>query len=130
VSGLQPQAALSGSLSKSPGFAGGSVNPFAPFGPVSRGYEQVAETIERAATNYIEGELLGFDNISKYLTPDLAYIVELERFKAKVAGRQEATSLTLRVTSVFRFEDGDWKVVHRQADSIVAPRAAQSVLNE
>jgi ketosteroid isomerase-like protein len=105
-------------------------NPFAPFGPVSRGYAQVAETIELAARNYTEGELVGFDNISMYLTPELAYVVEVERFRAKVAGRHEKTSLALRVTSIFRMEDDGWKVVHRQADSIVAPRAAESLLNE
>jgi ketosteroid isomerase-like protein len=105
-------------------------NPFAPFGPVSLGYAQVAETIEQAANNYRDGELVGFDTIAKCVTPDMAYIVELERFKARVGGRPEKASLTLRVTSIFRMENGAWKVVHRQADSIVAPRAAESVVGE
>ena len=43
-------------------------NPFAPFGPVSRGYAQVAETVERAAAHYTGGELLGFDTVAKYVT--------------------------------------------------------------
>ena len=50
-------------------------NPFAPFGPVSRGYKQVCETIERAASNYVEGHIVGFENIATFLTPELGYIV-------------------------------------------------------
>src|SRR5215471_15381968 len=59
-------------------------NPFARFGPVSRGWTQVAETIERAAANYRGGELIGFDTVAKYVTNQLAYLVEIERFSAKV----------------------------------------------
>jgi len=47
-------------------------NPFAPFGPVSRGWAQVSETIERAATHYTDGELLGFETFAKHVTDQLA----------------------------------------------------------
>jgi hypothetical protein len=58
-----------------------------PFGPVARGWEQVAETMERAASLYRDGEITGFENIAKYVTAELAYIVEEERFRTKVGGR-------------------------------------------
>ncbi len=103
-------------------------NPFAPFGPVSHGWVQVAETIKRAAANYTEGELVAFDNHAKYVTDQLAYVVEVEHFRAKVGGRADKTSLALRVTSILRREDGDWKVVHRQADTVTSARAPESVL--
>ena len=105
-------------------------NPFAPFGPVSRGYRQVCETIERAASNYVEGHIVGFDNIATCLTPELGYIVEVERFEARVRGRGAMSPIALRVTTVVRREDQDWKIVHRQADAITSPRPATSVLGD
>ena len=83
-----------------------------PFGPVVRGWQQVAETMERAASLYRDGEVIGFKNVAKYVTPDLAYIVEVERIKAKVGGREDVAPLALRTTSILRLEDGTWKVVH------------------
>ena len=105
-------------------------NPFAPFGPVSRGYEQVCETIERAASDYVAGHVVGFENIATFLTPELAYIVEVERFEVLVRGREEMSSVALRVTTVVRREDTDWKVVHRHADPITSPRPVTSVLED
>ena len=105
-------------------------NPFAPFGPVSRGWTQVAETIERAASNYGGGELFGFDTVAKFVTNQLAYLVEVERFSAKIAGKTEPASIALRVTTVLRREDGAWRIVHRQADTTTSARQADALLSE
>ena len=101
-----------------------------PFGPVARGWEQVAQTMERAASHYREGEAAGFENVAKYVTPDLAYLVEIERLKAKVSGSEDIAPVVLRVTSILRPEDDTWKVVHRHADPITTPQPAESVLQE
>jgi hypothetical protein len=45
--------------------------------------------MERAASNYADGGATGFDTLATCVTPDLAYLVELERFEARVAGEQE-----------------------------------------
>ena len=65
-----------------------------------------------------------------YVTPDLAYIVEVERFKAKVGGTEEIASGALRVTTILRREDGAWKIVHRHADPITSVRPAESVIQK
>jgi ketosteroid isomerase-like protein len=101
-----------------------------PFGPPVRGWDEAARTMERAASNYRDGEIVGFENVAKYATSDLAYIVEVERYRAKVGGREEITPLTLRVTSILRPEGGTWKIVHRHADPITAPQPAESVIQE
>jgi ketosteroid isomerase-like protein len=101
-----------------------------PFGPFSRGWEQAAATMERAASLYRDGEVIGFENIAKYVTPDLAYVVEVERLRAKMGGAEEAALVTLRTTSVLRPEDGTWKVVHRHADPITTARSVESVIQE
>jgi ketosteroid isomerase-like protein len=101
-----------------------------PFGPPARGWDEVAKTLEGAASHYRDGELTGFETVAKYVTPELAYLVEMERFKAKVGAREEATQVTLRVTSIFRPEEGTWKLVHRHADPITTPQPAESVIQE
>jgi ketosteroid isomerase-like protein len=101
-----------------------------PFGPPVRGWDEAARTMERAASNYRDGEIVGFENVAKYATSDLAYIVEVERYRAKVGGREEITPLTLRVTSILRPEGGTWKIVHRHADPITTPQPAESVIQE
>jgi ketosteroid isomerase-like protein len=99
-------------------------------GPPARGWDEVAATMERAASNFRDGEITGFETVAKYVTPELAYLVEMERFEAKVGAREDATPVTLRVTSIFRPEDGPWKLVHRHADPISTPQPAESVIQE
>ena len=101
-----------------------------PLGPPARGWEQVAATMERAASQLRDGEKVGFDVVAKYVTPELAYIVELEQTKAKLGRRQDVAPFTLRVTMIFRPEDGTWKVVHRHADPITTAQPAESVLQK
>src|SRR5215204_6377187 len=71
-----------------------------PFGPPVLGWDEVARTLERAASHYTSGELTGFDNLSKYVTAELAYLVEMERFEAKVGPRADVAPVALRVTSI------------------------------
>jgi ketosteroid isomerase-like protein len=91
-------------------------------------WEQVAKTMERAASHFREGEIVGFENVANYVSAELAYIVEVERGKSKVGGRDDITPLGVRVTSIFRPEEGTWKVVHRHADPITTARPAESVI--
>jgi ketosteroid isomerase-like protein len=99
-----------------------------PFGPVAKGWDRVVDAMERAARNYRDGEAIGFDNVSTVVTSEMAYIVEVERLRAKVGGREEASELALRVTTILRPEQGTWKIVHRHADPITSARPPDSVL--
>jgi ketosteroid isomerase-like protein len=101
-----------------------------PLGPPARGWEQVTKTIEHAASNIRDGEITSFDVISKLVTAELAYIVWIERVKAKMGARQDVTPVDLRVTMIFRLEDGVWKVVHRHADPVTTAQPAQSVIQQ
>ena len=100
-----------------------------PFGPYARGRRKIEETLDRAASNYRDGESIGIELVAKYVSNDLACIVEVERGRSKVGGAKELASVAVRVTSVFRFERGAWKLVHRHADPITTPRPAESVIN-
>jgi len=101
-----------------------------PFGPPARGWEQVGEAQERGASVFRDGEIYAFEMVAKYVTPELACILWIERTKAKVGGAQELTPCDLRVTMTLRPEDGTWKVVHRHADPITTARPAESVIQE
>jgi ketosteroid isomerase-like protein len=102
-----------------------------PLGPPAHGWEQVAQTIERAASNFRDGEFLSAKIIERNVTPELAYAVWLERAKAKVSGEEDIFApIVLRVTMIFRPEEGTWKVVHRHADPITTPQPAESVIQQ
>ena len=101
-----------------------------PLGPPARGWDQVASTIERASSFMRDGEDLRCETVAKYVTPELAYTVWIERVKAKVGGREDVTQTALRVTMIFRPEEGVCKVVHRHADPITTPQPAESVIQE
>jgi ketosteroid isomerase-like protein len=101
-----------------------------PFGPPVRGWEQVAEVMERAASQFRDGEIAGYEIIEKHVTSELAYVVRVERGEAKVGGREDINPITLRVTMIFRPEGGTWKIVHRHADPITTAQPAESVVPE
>jgi ketosteroid isomerase-like protein len=113
-------------------------NPLGPaspeIGPVAHGWEQVALTQEHAASRFTDGADVDFEIVEKYVSAELACVVLIERMKAKVSGREDgppsAARVALRVTMTFRPEDGEWKVVHRHADPITAPRSAETMIQE
>jgi ketosteroid isomerase-like protein len=101
-----------------------------PFAPPAYGWEQVAATIERAASQFRDGELTSFEIVAKYVTPELAYVVEIEQGTAKVGRSEDITPWALRATMIFRPEEGTWKLVHRHADPITTARPAESVIQQ
>lgn len=101
-----------------------------PFGPPAKGWEKAAATMERAATKYREGEATGFERISEYATADLAYVIEIERFRSKVGGGDKLVPIALRATTIFRREDGAWRIVLRHADPITSERPASSIVRK
>ncbi|WP_426998682.1 YybH family protein [Pseudarthrobacter sp. N5] len=98
-----------------------------PFGGVARGWAQIESRLEQAASHYSDGEMLGFETVVSYAARDTAYLVETEHFRAKVDDRDTPDEFALRVTSIFRREDGLWKLVHRHADTAAQPQARHAV---
>jgi ketosteroid isomerase-like protein len=75
-------------------------------------------------------EVKGFERVATHLGDRLACIAEVEHVRAKVGGSDSPASIALRATSVFREENGVWRLVHRHADPITPPQAAQSVIGD
>jgi ketosteroid isomerase-like protein len=101
-----------------------------PYGPPVRGWQKVAKAIEHAASLRSDGTFLGWQIVAKYVSAELAYVVQIERAEAKIGAREDITPLTVRSTMIFRPEDGEWKVAHRHADPITTPQPAESVIQE
>ncbi len=101
-----------------------------PFGPPVRGWSAVSARLDLAASNYSDGQGYEFENIVTFVGEDLAYTVEIERARVRVGDSEELSPVAIRVTSVFRREAGEWKVVHRHGDPITEMRAAESVVQE
>ena len=101
-----------------------------PFGPPAHGWDEVAASMERGASQFGDGEMVSFEAIEKYITPELAYVLRVERAKAKVGESKDAAPIALRVTMNFRPEEGTWKVVHRHADSMTMAQPIASVIQE
>jgi hypothetical protein len=77
-----------------------------PYGPPVRGWDEVARTLEHAASLRSEGEFVGYEVVAKYVTPELAYVVGIERAEAKIGASEEITPYAVRSTMIFRAEDG------------------------
>jgi ketosteroid isomerase-like protein len=95
-----------------------------------RGWEQVAQVIEHAASLRRDDELVGIEIIAQYVTADLGYVVDIERATAKIGSREDITPYALRATNIFRCEEGGWMMAHRHADPITTTQPAESVLHQ
>lgn len=93
-----------------------------PFGPFGRGRKNVEARLAIAASKYRDGRNASVEFIEKYVSDDLACVVEVESGEAKLAGSEERTRISARVTSVFRLEAGNWRLVHRHADPLAMPQ--------
>ena len=89
-----------------------------PFGPPVVGWGGVSEALEYASSRFRDGRVRAFENLASYASAELATILEIEQWEAKVGEREDIAPFVLRVTTTFRREDGDWKIVHRHADPI------------
>jgi hypothetical protein len=98
-----------------------------PFGGVARGWGEVPDRTDRAASYYTDGEVVRIDTISSGHTDEIGYCFEIEYLRGRLGTRDVIDEIGLRTTSVFRCEDGDWKLVHRHADPAVELRVPESI---
>jgi len=89
-----------------------------PFGTTAVGWKQVSDALDYASSRFRDGEVKDINLVAKYESSEQVTIYEVEKWKAKVGGKEEISSFNLRVTSTFRLEEKEWKLVHRHADPI------------
>lgn len=94
-------------------------DPVTLFGSVvsKRGWGEIGPTFGWLASNFSNCESFKYEVAAAGVSGDLAYIVGIEHTTASVGGAAPSPYY-LRVTTIFRREDGDWKVVHRHGDPV------------
>lgn len=80
------------------------------------------------AERFSNCESFEYEVIAAGASGDLAYIVGIEHTTASVWGAPPEP-YALRVTTIFRREDGEWKVVHRHGDPVPESVSARGQLN-
>ena len=99
-----------------------------PLGPPRLGPADVNEAIAAGAAMLADGSVRWFEEVSRYSTPDLGYIVQIERTQARLPGSDDIAPIALRVTMIFRREGDAWKIAHRHADPITSTRPISTTL--
>ena len=82
---------------------------------VAIGRQEVGELFRLLEDSFSDCTSYAHDVVGADVSGDMAYTVGYEHTSASVNG--EPRTYTLRVTQVYRREDGEWKVAHRHADT-------------
>jgi ketosteroid isomerase-like protein len=91
---------------------------FPPTGGSTHGTEEVATRYARDAGVFERGSSFTFDIMEMASSDGIAYWTGYMRGHARMRGKPDPIPMTLRVTEVFRREDGAWRMVHRHADPL------------
>ncbi len=81
-----------------------------------RGYDEVAGIFRQLENTFSDCVSHSYEVVAADVNGDMAYTVGYEHTVASVEG--EPRQYSLRVTQVYRREDGEWKVAHRHADTV------------
>jgi ketosteroid isomerase-like protein len=91
------------------------VTLFGAIGMSESGWEELSRTFAWVASRFSEVRDYRFDVELVEVSGDMAYTLGFERFEGSIAGRP-VEPVTVRVTHIYRREDGEWKIVHRHGD--------------
>ena len=80
------------------------------------GWDEIQPIFERLGRTFSDCVSCEHEIIATGQSGDLGYVVAYEHSTASIDG--VAQSYTLRVTTVLRREDGEWRVVHRHGDAV------------
>jgi len=97
------------------------------WGAYERGWESVEKRYDWASARYKGGQIR-FENIARFSSDELGYSIDIEHQEARLANSEQTIPVVLRVTSILRREEGQWKLVHRHADSVTSVQGVDSVI--
>ena len=93
-------------------------------GPVEKGWEQIGRRLDWVGAQYSNGTHT-HERIVASVSGDLGYVVQTEHIRFHVPGQAKESTRDYRVTMVFRYEPEGWRIIHRQADSVMMKQAPQ-----
>jgi ketosteroid isomerase-like protein len=94
-----------------------TADPVTLFGAAltSTGWPEIEASFDWLSTRFSDCSSFAIEVVAAGASSDLAYLVAVEHTTAAIGGAPPAP-YSLRVTTIFRREAGEWKVVHRHAD--------------
>jgi ketosteroid isomerase-like protein len=100
-------------------------DPVTLFGAVTTrtGWKEVGPAFEWLASSFSSCMEAEYEVLAAGASGDLAYVVGIEHTTASINGAAPKP-YSLRVTTIFRREEGEWKVVHRHGDPYDASTGA------
>jgi ketosteroid isomerase-like protein len=98
-----------------------------PLVPYARGWDAIAQVMDRASALLRDGKAAPVEHISDFATDTVAWTIDIERDTVRIGEAPAPVKSSLRVTTIFRREPDGWKLVHRHADTVTAPRSPESL---
>jgi ketosteroid isomerase-like protein len=101
------------------------------WGAYEKGWDEVGPRYDWAAARFTEsGAKVQVEYLASTVSGDLAYTVAIERSEVRLVDQDKPVPMALRVTHLFRKEDGAWKLVLRHADPLMGKTAPATVLQK
>lgn len=118
-------------LAASTAFVNGDIDPldqisthtspatiFGPNGDAVQGADRVNAANADGASRFEPGGTNAFEVMHQDADDRLAYWVGIQHSVVKMRGQDQPIPMDLRVTEIFRQEEGQWTLVHRHADRL------------
>ena len=93
---------------------------FGPMGGHIEGAKKVWTTHEHGAEQFQPSGKSKLEILHMGASDGIAYWVGLQNATVHIGKSAKPTPMSLRVTEVFRREEGEWKLIHRHADMLAA----------
>jgi ketosteroid isomerase-like protein len=94
----------------------GDTTFFPPDGGHMHGAQAVAERYRDDAKAFGRGGTSKLEILQSDAEGDLAFWTGIQTAKVRVGKPRKGVRVKLRITEVFRFQNGGWKMIHRHAD--------------
>lgn len=101
------------------------------WGAYEKGWAEVGPRYDWAAARFKEsGAKVQVEYLASAISGELAYTVAIERSEVRLVDQDKPVPMALRVTHIFRKEEGAWKLVLRHADPLLGKTAPATVLQK
>jgi ketosteroid isomerase-like protein len=98
------------------------------FGGYALGWAEVSKNTDFAASRFRGAKSFEVKRLAHGASGDLGYAIWIEHGEVRVEGRDDTIPVVIRVTHVFRRQDGAWKIIHRHGDPVIEKTVATAIL--